>query len=75
MWGCTGTGDDPGAPPAATAPPEARASAGHGPPPAGPAVIHEDETHFANLRQLTFGGQNAEGYWSPDGTRIIYQSA
>jgi len=40
---------------------------------AGAAVIHPDETHFANLRQLTFGGQNAEGYWSPDGTRIIYQ--
>ncbi len=42
-------------------------------PVAGPAVIHPDEKHFGNLRQLTFGGQNAEGYWSPDGTRIIYQ--
>ena len=42
-------------------------------PPAGPAVIHPDEKHFRNLRQLTFGGQNAEGYWSPDGKRIIYQ--
>ena len=40
---------------------------------AGPAVIHPDEKHFRNLRQLTFGGQNAEGYWSPDGKSIVYQ--
>jgi TolB protein len=44
-----------------------------GPPLAGPAVIHPEERHFRNLRQLTFGGQNAEGYWSPDGKRLIYQ--
>lgn len=30
--------------------------------------------HLANLRQLTFGGQNAEAYWSPDGRRLIFQS-
>ena len=44
-----------------------------GPPPAGPAVIHPEETHFRNLRQITFGGQNAEGYWGPDGKQIVYQ--
>ena len=27
-----------------------------------------------NLKQLTFGGQNAEAYWAPDGKRIIFQS-
>ena len=43
------------------------------PPLAGPALIHPDETHFRNLRQLTSGGQNAEGYWSPDGRSIVYQ--
>ena len=26
------------------------------------------------LKQLTFGGQNAEAYWAPDGKRIIFQS-
>lgn len=32
------------------------------------------ETHLKNIRQLTFGGQNAEAYWSPDCTKISYQS-
>lgn len=32
------------------------------------------EKHLANIRQLTFGGQNAEAYWSHDGRRIIYQA-
>lgn len=31
------------------------------------------ETHFANLQQLTFGGDNAEAYFSFDGTYIIFQ--
>jgi Tol biopolymer transport system component len=43
------------------------------PPPPGPALIHPEETHFRNLRQITTGGENAEGYWSPDGKKIIYQ--
>ena len=43
------------------------------PPPPGPAVIHPEEKHFRNLRQVTSGGENAEGYWSPDGREIIYQ--
>ena len=37
------------------------------------ARIHPEEKHFRNLRQLTRGGENAEGYWSPDGRQIIYQ--
>jgi Tol biopolymer transport system component len=60
----------PGQPAAAS---ERAATAPAGPPLAGPAVIHPEERHFRNLRQLTFGGQNAEGYWSPDGKQIIYQ--
>jgi TolB protein len=32
------------------------------------------QTHLTNLKQLTFGGQNAEAYWSPDGKRLIFQS-
>ncbi len=45
-------------------------------PKAGKAVdmlTEEEKAHLADLRQLTFGGENAEAYWSPDGTRLIYQ--
>lgn len=34
----------------------------------------EPERHLQNIRQLTFGGQNAEAYFSFDGTRLIFQS-
>ncbi|HEX8407279.1 MAG TPA: M28 family peptidase [Thermoanaerobaculia bacterium] len=34
----------------------------------------EGEKHFADVRQLTFGGENAEAYFSPDGKKLIYQS-
>ncbi len=32
------------------------------------------ETHLTNVRQLTFGGQNAEAYFSPDGQKLTFQS-
>lgn len=38
------------------------------------SLIHADEVHFANLRQLTFGGQNAEAYWSVDDEWIMFQA-
>lgn len=31
------------------------------------------ESHFANIRQLTFGGDNAEAYLSRDGKYLIFQ--
>jgi TolB protein len=31
-------------------------------------------SHLSNIRQLTFGGQNAEAYWSPSGKQFIFQS-
>ena len=33
-----------------------------------------EEKFLANVRQLTFGGQNAEAYWSADGRQLIFQS-
>jgi Tol biopolymer transport system component len=53
-----------------TAPPPAAAT------PSVPAdLLYPGEEKFlAHVRQLTFGGQNAEAYWSLDGTRIIFQS-
>ena len=38
------------------------------------SLIREGETHFAHLWQITSGGENAEAYWSNDGTRLIFQS-
>ena len=38
-------------------------------------VLHAETTkRLANIRQITFGGQNAEAYWSPDGRRLVFQS-
>ena len=34
---------------------------------------YPDEHHFKNLRQLTFGGDNAEAYFSFDGKYVIFQ--
>jgi len=37
-------------------------------------VLAQTSAHLGNIKQLTFGGQNAEAYWSPDGKRLIFQS-
>lgn len=38
-------------------------------------LIRPEEKHFANLRQLTFTGENAEAYFSGDDKRLIFQSS
>ena len=40
------------------------------------STLHDErETHFAEVRQLTSAsGENAEAYWSPDGSSLIFQS-
>ena len=37
-------------------------------------VHYPQEKHLKNIRQLTFGGNNAEAYWSFDGTMLTFQS-
>ena len=37
-------------------------------------IRFESEKHLKNIRQLTFGGENAEAYFSPDGKQLIFQS-
>ncbi|HEU4995719.1 MAG TPA: hypothetical protein VFT29_12920 [Gemmatimonadaceae bacterium] len=32
------------------------------------------ESHLQNIRQLTYGGENAEAYFSPDGRWLVFQS-
>lgn len=36
-------------------------------------LTHPDEKHFRNVRQLTFGGDNAEAYFGFDNEHITYQ--
>ena len=36
-------------------------------------ILYASEKHFANMQQLTFGGDNAEAYFSFDGKYIIFQ--
>ena len=38
------------------------------------ALSAQPVKRLENIRQLTFGGTNAEAYWSPDGKRLIFQS-
>lgn len=40
----------------------------------GDTLIKPGEKHFKNLKMLTNGGENAEAYFSFDGSKIIFQS-
>jgi TolB protein len=37
-------------------------------------VALPQEKHLRNIKQLTFGGENAEAYFSADGKKLIFQS-
>ena len=50
------------------------AACAQSPGPARPVPASPAEPHLRNLRQLTFGGENAEAYFSADGRRLIFQS-
>ncbi len=41
--------------------------------PAADTLHYPEEIHFKNLRQLTFGGDNAEAYFSFDGKWLVFQ--
>ena len=38
-----------------------------------PILLPEEQKHLRNARQLTFGGQNAEAYFSADDKQLIFQ--
>jgi len=38
------------------------------------ATVFEGESHLSNISQLTFGGQNAEAYFSRDASELILQA-
>ena len=35
---------------------------------------YDAEAHLRNVRQLTFGGDNAEAYWSFDSEKLVFQA-
>ena len=37
-------------------------------------IVRDDEPRLANIKQLTFGGENAEAYWSKDGKEFTFQA-
>lgn len=64
----------------------AAACSAQAPPPAGvvperpftigagkPVEPLPNERHLRNVRMLTFDGENAEAYWSHDGTKLVFQ--
>ena len=65
--GCAAPAPSP-APAAATAPAAASLEGTLSP------VEYRGERHLRNVRQLTFGGENAEAYWSADGRKLVFQS-
>ena len=42
--------------------------------PATDTLRYPQENHLRNLRQLTFGGDNAEAYFSFDNQHLVFQS-
>ena len=44
------------------------------PPPPAPDLALPGERHLRNVRQLTFGGENAEAYFSFDGKELVFQA-
>ena len=66
--GCAASEAPPVAPAAAPKPSAAPVPA----PPEIPAL--PGEAHFKSLRRITFGGENAEAYWSFSGRELVLQS-
>ncbi|MDA9835609.1 hypothetical protein N9C00_01495 [Flavobacteriales bacterium] len=39
------------------------------------SVTYEKEVHLSNMHQFTFGGDNAEAYWSFDSNSLVFQTS
>ena len=64
----------PSADAATTAPATTAHGGPHGAPVDDRLVTRPDERHLKNVKQLTFGGENAEAYFDSTGTELIMQS-
>lgn len=69
----TKTKTDPAGATAQTSQPATSSSHESARPPEPQGLLFDGEIRLANVRQLTFGGQNAEAYWSADGKHLSYQ--
>ena len=38
-------------------------------------IHYPQEKHLKNIKQLTFGGDNAEAYWSFDNKKLVFQAS
>lgn len=38
-------------------------------------IHYKEEVHLKNIKQLTFGGDNAEAYWSFDDKNLVFQAS
>ncbi|HWN68567.1 MAG TPA: M20/M25/M40 family metallo-hydrolase, partial [Haliangium sp.] len=54
--------------------PDVPAAAAPRPAAPNPALRDPREVHLSDIVQLSNGGENAEAYWSSDGTQLIFQS-
>ncbi len=39
------------------------------------SLLYPQEKHLSNVKQLTFGGDNAEAYWSFDDSLLVFQAS
>jgi len=53
---------------------QARSTSSPSPATADDALRLPEEKHLRNIKQLTFGGENAEAYFSSNGKQLIFQS-
>jgi TolB protein len=60
--------------PAPAPPPAPGPSPAPKPESAAPRLALPGERHLGNVRQLTFGGENAEAYFSFDGRELVFQA-
>jgi len=77
MGACSSAGKDPAGAASPAAAHEGAPSASAAPraevKPKGADLTLPGEAHLRNVRQMTFGGQNAEAYWSWDDRSLILQ--
>jgi Tol biopolymer transport system component len=38
------------------------------------SLLYPEEKHLKNIKQLSFGGDNAEAYWSFDNSKLVFQA-